>query len=446
MMAPPNTQNYKRSKLSTLSLVNLYPEEATTSKSQVALFSRPYLESYAEIGTGPIRGIYQANGSLAGNIFSVSGGSLFNGTTEIGVIPGTERVSIASSINRILVANGTGLYASDGVTVSPVTFPDVAGVQSVAFINGYFIAVRSGSQRFYWSLDGITWDGLDYASAERSTDNIVSVFIVSDQVWFFGETTTEVWVTTGDGEVPFQRIDGRLFNKGCRNRDTVSLFDNSVVWVGNDGIVYRGDTNPLRVSDHSVEETIATTPYGDLRAWAFVWLGHLQYALATSDGTQVYDASSGQWFKYTSYDRPAWRAHLGVFNDGLVIAGDDEEGRLWKFVDNSDELVESVWTVLLMQQGFCDNIAVEMATGQTEILNYEPQVEYRVSRDGTQTWSDYRQASMGKTGQYRKRAVFRRLGVVDAGGMAIEFRITDPALRSITGHTINEGQSGRGRG
>lgn len=451
MIVPYATQNYRRSDLPRLRLVNLYPEQSPTSREALALLPRPALETYSDIGTGPIRGIFSTPGALGGSLFAVSGTTLYKDGVAIGTIPGSSRVSMAASASQLLIANDAALYLTDGITVSAVSFPDGAGVTSVAFINGYFLAARANSQRFYWSavLDGSSWDPLDFASAERAPDDIVAIWVVSDQIWMFGEVTTEIWVTTGDGTTPFQRVDGRLFDKGCRARDTISRFDNSILWCGHDGIVYRGDSNPLRISDHSVEEAISVTPNEDLRAWSFPWMGHIFYAIATARGTFVYDAATQQWPEFASYGREVWRAHIGIFINGQVIAGDDELGRLWVLTDQAysddETTITAEWTMLIDQPGFCDNLVIDMSTGEEIVPDVEPIVECRISRDQGSTWSDYRQASIGKMGQYRKRAGFRRFGLIDTEGMLFGFRLTDPTFRRVSSIRINEAQSGRGR-
>lgn len=451
MILRPPTKNYQRKDLPRVSLVNLYPEESLASATGVALLARPALSKLYTLGSGPIRGIFKTPGALSGSTFAVSGGLAYNGETSIGAVSGSNRVSMASSTTQLIIANDDGLRITTGGALADVTFPDGAGVVSCEYINGYFIAVRENSQRFYWStiLDGSLWDALDFASAERGPDNIVCVKVVSDQIWFFGETTIEVWITTGDGEIPFQRVEGRLFDKGCRARDTVARFDNSVIWVGNDGIVYRGDSNPVRISDFSVEEAIKETDASILRAWTFPWNGHLFYALSTVRGTQIYDAATQEWFVFASYGKTLWRAHLGVAPEESVIAGDNETGDIWTLLDQpfsmDEPIIEAKWTTMIDQEGFLDNLSLDMSTGKETDLTAEPIVEVRVSRDQGETYSDYRGSSIGKTGQYRKRAVFRRFGMVDGDGMMLDFRITDPTMRRISALKVNEGQGGRGR-
>lgn len=451
MIVAYGIQTYRRAELPRIRLLNLYAEAAPSSRSQTALITRPGMTVETTVGTGPIRGMFSQPGALGGALFVVSGETLYRDGAAIGTIPGSARVSMAASIGQLLIANGFGLYLTEGGAVEQVDFPDDAGVTSVAFINGYFLASRANSQRFYWSgiLDGASWDALDYASAERSPDNIIAIWIVSDQVWIFGEVTTEVWVPTGDGEVPFQRIDGRLYDQGCLQRDTIARLDNSVYWVGHDFKVYRGDTVPLRVSDHGIEDAVQASDPANLKAWVFPWQGSLFYCLTTDSGTFAFNPASGQWNQFGSYGRETWRAHIGLFRNGQVLAGDDTDGRIWRLEErlltDDGDAIERRWTALIPDPMFMDNLTIDTSAGGSPSLTIDPIVEVRVSRDQGNTFGEWRQATTGKKGDYRRRVGWNRLGMVDADGAVLDFRITDQLLWRIASLRMNETFSGRSR-
>lgn len=451
MIVPYSIAAYRRADLPRIRLTNLYVEQTPASRTQIVLMARPGLEAHFELGDGPIRGMFATPGAVGDALFTVSGETLYSDETDLGDIPGDLRVSMASSAAQLLIANDTALYLSDGATVAEVAFPDDAGVSSAAFINGYFLAARTGTQRFYWStiLDGSMWDALDYASAERSPDNLVAIWVVSDQIWMFGEVTTEIWVPTGDGEVPFQRIEGRLYDQGCLARDTIAKMDNSIFWVGHDFKVYRGDSTPFRVSDFGIEQAIQESDVADLRAWSFPWIGSLFYVLTTSSGTFAFNAATGQWSEFASFGLGSWRAHVGVFRDQEVIGGDAVNGQLWQLSStkllDGDDPIERRWTVLLPNPTPCDNILVDASSGETPDVDADPIAELRLSRDGGNTFSDWRQASVGRMGQYRTRIAWRRLGMVDGDGMVLDFRLTDACTWRVSSIRMNEAFGGRGR-
>jgi hypothetical protein len=451
MLVVYGIQDYDRADLPRIRLNNLYAEQAPSSRSQTALLSRPGMTSYTNIGSGPIRGMFAEPGVVNGALFAVSGTQLYVNDNAVGTISGEERVTMTSSSSQVLIANDSTLRLSDGYMVEDVTFPDNAAVSSVAFINGYFLASRAGTQRFYWSavLDGSSWDPLDYASAERAPDNIVALSVVSDQVWIFGEKTTEVWVPTGDGEIPFQRVEGRLYDQGCIARDTIAKLDNSIFWVGSDFKVYRGDTTPLRVSGHSIEQAVQASNVSDLKAWVYPFDGNLFYVLHTTSGSFQYNVASQQWSTVSSYGRSTWRAHVGLFYRGLTLAGDDELGRIWRLdrsvLKDGDDPIERVWTVLIPDPMLIHNVVLDVSTGEAALGQPEQMCEFQVSRDSGNTFGDWREMSLGTTGQYRRRAVARRIGMIDGDGGVFAFRMTDPSFFRVSSVRMNEALGGRSR-
>jgi hypothetical protein len=344
-------------------------------------------------------------------------------------------VSIAGDGNEMVIANGTGLYRTDGVGLTTIAFPDAAGVSSVAYLGGYLIGSRTGSQKFYWSgiLDGTTWNALSFASAERAPDNLVALTVVGDELWLFGQA-------------------GRLYSKGCRSKDTVVVADNTAFWVGNDGIVYRGSAIPQRVSDFGIEERIANTAPLALKAWTFTFEGHSFYVLTTVDGTFAYDISTSEWAEFTSYGRTGWRAHVGaMLPNGTVVAGDDTTGALWKLTrttltDNGDAILKLFTAgTPAAGKGFAlDNVELDMATGLAT-TGLDPVIKMRRSRDGGLTWTNWRPASVGKSGNYGKRVTWRRLGHVAEPGIIMEFRMTDAAPWRISRLRGNDASGATGR-
>lgn len=450
MIIPYGIQSYKRADLPQIRLENLYVEQVPSEPNKLALLPRPGLKPYQTIGDGPIRGIFQQPGSVNGMLFTVSRRTLYAGSTSLGNISGSGRVSMAATTNVLLVANSTQLYSSDGATLDTVAFPDGAGVTSVGFLDGYALAARAGTRHVYFTLDPATWDGLDFFSAEQSTGNVIGIKIVGDALWIFCEKVTEVFVPTGDSDAPFQRVDGRLFDKGALARDSAVDLDNSVFWVGHDGIVYRGDSTPKRVSDHGIEERIAESDAADISAWAFPWFGHNFYVLNTSQGTFFFDVATQQWTSAVSYGRPRFRAAMGLLYGRTIIAGDDETNQIWALdatsMTDDDVPIERYFTVIITDSGFIDNISLDCSIGEVADNNIPPGIiEMRTSRDDGQNFLPWKQKTLGKQGHTRAIPNFRKLGFVDQGNMLIQFRITDARPSRISYIKVNEAMGGRAR-
>jgi hypothetical protein len=454
MIIPYSIASYKRSDLPQIVLRNLFAEKTPQTPNQLVLLPRGGLASYMSVGDGPIRGFYYQAGALDDALFTVSGSSLYNSTSAIGLIGGTGRVQMAATINVLLVATGDALYSSDGSTVEEVAFPDGAGAVSVAFLGGYAVAARTDSRRIYFTLDPSTWDGLDYVSTEGSAANIVGFALVADQLWVFTEDKTYVFVLTGNPDTPIQALPGRVFEKGALARDTITTLDNTVFWVGSDGIVYRADNTPLRISDNGIEELIAASSLADLGSWTYPWFGHTFLVLHTTGGTRVYDAATQQWHEVASYGRSQWRAGTGFLYGRLVLAGDTDTGQVWQ-VDPTYSVdatvgppspLERVFTILLDKPGYLDRLTIDCTVGDTEESNETPGiVELRTSRDGGMSWTEWRQVSLGYNGQYRQWPSWRGLGLVDEQGMVIQVRDTSPWPWRISNVRVNDSAGGRSR-
>lgn len=449
MILPTSIATYRRADLPGLRLLNMYAEAAQKVPGNVILLPRPGMAQRETIGEGPFAGLFHQPGAFGDAVFSVSGSGFYGNSTSLGSVSVVGLSQMAVADNALLAATGGGFYRYDGSALASVAFPDNAGVSSVVFLGGYAFAARRGTRRFYFSGDaGATWDGLDYLSAEQSTDYIVGLAIVVDQLWVFCQRHTEVFFLTGDDEAPVQRVQGRVFDKGALARDTIVRLDNTVFWVGHDGIVYRGEQTPQRVSDHGIEERIGLSSPA-LSAWSYAWNGHLFYVLHLDAETLVYDVATQQWHEAGSYGGRRWRALIGVQVGRDVVVADDESNQLWtleegRYSDGEDEL-ERLFTASVDEPGFIDMMALDCSCGEAPI-NEEPGVlEMRTSRDNGNTFGEWRQKSLGLNGQYRKRVGFNRVGMVDRGNMLIQFRVTDPRASRISNVRVNEGRGGRAR-
>jgi hypothetical protein len=453
---PLGRQSYKRAetRLPEIVLKNYIGEASPVAlENGFVLLQRAGLTAFATAGSGPIRGIAREPGCFNGDMIVVSGPTAYRvsaagAVTSLGSIPGSDRVSIAIGPSYALIAYGTGLASTDGATISTVSFPDGAGVVSVAWLNNYFIAVRADSQRIYWSaINGITFGALDYSAASSTPDELLAVFASANELYLFGEATVEAWYPTGVAVEPFRTAKGREFQKGCAARDSIAKLDNTLFWVGSDGIVYRaGDSSPQRLSDHGIEERIRKASFSDLRAWSFAQDGHTFYALSIgTQGTYVYDVSTGIWGEFSSYGRSTWRAQLGVQGDGSnVYAGDDTSGQIWRLdldslVDGSDP-IERTFTCGVLAEGEkfpCRSFGVTVATG-TVPIGSAATLEMRFSDDGGQVWGPWDAASLGSTGEYGLEILWYRLGQIKRPGRVFQVRTTDTAPMRVSSAWINE--------
>lgn len=438
----------------TVRLLNTFLEkDPTNAIDGLSRLQRAGTAPFATMATTPNRAVFQQAGTFNGDNIIVSGTVAYRVTaagvaTSLGTVAGTDLVRIAAATTRaIMVANGTA-YSTDGTTVATVTMPDARQVVDVAVLNGFFVLVCADSQRFYWIAPGDTNpDALDFASAESSPDNLVGVGATSDELWFFGVTSTEVWYASGDIDAPFQRIQGRLYNKGAANRDTIVRAGDTLHWAGSDGVVYAGAGSPTRISENGIEERLRQTGRTGLRAWTYALDGHTFFVLRVGDAaTFAFDLTMGVASEFQSFNRAYWRAHLGAQTDMTsVICGDSETGELWKLDpargnDDGETMVREVTGMIAVagRPQRCDSVSLQASVGWPSAAVENPVVLMRWSDDAGATWDYWRQIKLGEIGQYGREIVLRKLGMMRAPGRLMEFRMTDDCVFRISFARVNE--------
>lgn len=438
--------------------VNLYPErgELGTGKEReiAALVSTPGLLKLATMGAGPVRGLYY---SSKGRTFAVSGAGVYEVTTPTSP---TLLATLTTSSGRVgMTDNGVDLVLVDGAkgyhftfatsTWAEITDPEFPPGANVAqFLDQYIIVNEPGTGRFWFSAisDATDWNGLDFGSAEGAPDNLLTLLVDHRELWLFGDRTIEVFFNSGDADNPLQRMQGAFLEEGAI-AGTVAKIDNTLFYVAlNDkgqGIVKRVQGNvPQRVSTHALEFAIAG--YGDISAataYTYQHRGHSFYVLnfPGADRTWVFDAAIGLWHErtYTPSDGSGMQRHRAechVFDGTRHLVGDYANGNLYQFDDETytDDGAPITWmrrAPHISNEGrrltiHSVQLELESGVGLASGNGSDPQMMLRVSKDGGHTWGNERTAPMGKIGEYKRRAIWRRLG--EARDWVFEVKSTAP--------------------
>jgi hypothetical protein len=327
-------------------------------------------------------------------------------------------------------------------TLTKITDTDFPGASSVTFINGRFVVTEPNTGKFYCSAiyDGTSWDALEFATAESDPDNLVRVFAEGGQLVIFGEKTTEFWGDSGAVDFPFARIGGGAIEWGLAARWSLAKFMDSLIFLrknrlGQAQVCIMSGASAVPVSNPQLEYHITT--YGDVSnatGYAYMMNGHPFYQInfPTVGKSWLFDGQSKSWSRLESSggrDRGEICAQLL----GGIYCTDYENGRLYRvesgqFTDDGKPIVRE-FTSRHQTRGdylMFNEVWLEMESGQGVQIGQgtDPQIMMQISRDGGQTWGNELWRSFGKVGQYKSRAVWRRLG--RARDWVFRFRVTDP--------------------
>lgn len=328
-IVPLGQHSYKRSDgfVPEVVLKNLYLEkdESGISPDGTIRVQRPGLVRAATYPAAT-RALHYRPG--ANQQILVAGSQLIVDGVDSGTIAGSGIAPAASTNFFTAILGGTTAYLW-GSTLTTVAMPDGREVADLDQLNGY-VLLLTPTGRFYWTVPGATTvDALNFATAESSPDSGIAIRRLGDEFWIFGSDSVEPWQSTGDADAPFQKAAGRVYPIGCLERDTVRRFDNTIVWVGNDYIVYRGGAVPEAISDSGLSERIRKRT-GPLSAWTFGIDGHKFYALRIpGQGTFALDAATKNWCEFASAGKDTWLPHVGYDLNGVTYAGSYLDGAIY---------------------------------------------------------------------------------------------------------------------
>lgn len=446
-------------------MINLFPEIVPEAGKEPAFLNRaPGLRLLASVGLGPIRGLW----AFGGYMYVVSRDKLYKvdssyNATELGTVAGTSGpVSMSDNGTQLFVACNPQGYIYNATTdvFQQITDADYPGAVTVGYLDGYFVFNEPNSQRIWITslLDGTSVDPLDFDSAQGAPDGVVGIIIDHRECWVFGTNSVEVWYDSGNADFPLSRIQGAFNELGCAAAYSIAKMDNGLFWLGQDargqGIVYRANGyTGQRISTHAVEWQIQQyNDISDAIGYTYQQEGHSFYVLTfpSANKTWVYDASTQAWHERAGFAAGEFTRHRSncqVFFNGETIVGDYENANLYAFdldvyADNgaTQKWLRS-WRALPTGQNNLNatahhtlQIDMESGTGLNSGQGSDPQVILRWSDDGGHTWSNEHWMSMGKIGEYYRRAIRRRLGMTEKlRDRVYEISGTDPVKIVIMG-------------
>lgn len=419
--------------------INLVPVpiESPNAARKIGYRDLPGLTLKASL-TGAIRGAFRTNGrSFIVNGSAISELSSSYTTTSRGTVSGSGWCDFAGNQTQIAVTDGVYLYVMERSGSSFSAVSGYPGGDRIDVLNEYLIFIERGTGRFGWTNvgDAATIDALDFATAERSPDDLKAAIVTNGEVLLLGTDSGEIWHNVGGDEV-FARNNSATIEAGTQSPYTVRRLDNSVFWVGSSeqfgqGLVYRlNGYTPVRISNRWIEELLAGLDLSEAYAFTLQFEGHSWYVLQVPglETTLVYDVLTGLWHEWSELvdgDYEPHRADVHLFHGADHVVG-DADGKLYKLDtdasdNNGDVLCRSrVLPNITSPDGklirfpelecICDK-----ATGGTMLLRW--------SNDNGATWGSWHQISLGATGDYKARV--RKLALGSSRNRVFELRVTD---------------------
>lgn len=434
--------------------VNFYLEIAQDGdKNTVTAYGTPGLLLLSSIAE-PSRGVY----SLGEYVYTVNGSTLYQvdsaGTAAAKgtLVTASGRVDMADNGTQLMIVDGDYGYIYTFATgaFARITDADFPGANHVTYNDGYFIVTKPDSGQFWisGSYDGITWDGLDFATAESNPDDLSRAIADHGELILLGDISSEVWVNTGSSDFPYSRISGSAIEWGLAARWSVAKFDNSLIWLaknrmGEVQVVRLNGYTPQRVSTTDIETLInAYSTVSDATGFSYLHKGHPFYQLnfPTAGRSWLYDGLSNCWSELKS-GTGRHRAAIGTNYRLKTVVADYENGNLYtidgdSYTDNGEEIVGELTTKHVfagMERYTISQLQVDLESGVglASGQGSEPRIMLQISKDGGHTWGAERWVSMGRIGEYTKRAIWNRLG--QARDWTFRLRVSDPVKRVVLG-------------
>lgn len=480
------------------SAVNWFVEVSQDDKSKTptALLGAPGLNPLLHVSNGPaggeVRGAWVLPGGtraivVTGNYvtmvqmtvpatqttiaqFSVTGfGTLLTTTGQVCIRDNGQQGGQAVIVDGLY---GYTVNLSGAPVLTQITDPNFFGADRVAFIDGWFIFNEPGTQNFYTNAPTpytITFSASFFALKDSSSDNLVTLHENNRELWLIGERTSEVWYNAGGANFSFSRIPGVAPQIGCAAKNSICRLGDSLVWLarserGENVVVKTEQYGFAPISTMAVAAAISSYPLvSDAFGFVYEEEEHLFYVLTfpTADKTWVYDATTEMWHERASYKSSTGAFHRVRANcfmnlQNLRLVGDFESGYLHQmtrsvFTDagfdstsglpTTEPLIAirrapTLWSRENRKRLFHSSLQVEFrpGVGLSSGQGSDPQAMLRWSDDAGETFGNQHWVTIGKTGKYKNRALWRRLGT--ARDRVYEVSISDPVRRDIVGATL----------
>lgn len=435
--------------------INMFPiQVGPDGRGKATLVPTAGLNLLIDLGASPVR----CMGTVGDYTYVVTGTSVYKLTVNAATKTATSSligtITSSSTGTMQMAANPTQIMWVDGTTKGYIYTPgsgtfqeitatdaDFPGGSSVVFNDGYFVVSDPGTGQFYTSAlnNGLSWDPLDVATAESSTDNIIGMGVTKGDLWIIGANSTEIWYNAANASgSPFSPRTGLQIQIGCGAADSIVSVNDLLIWLDHRGFIVQSAVSPFIRSNNSgyelniISDDALTTEIlsyenrSDAIAMSYNDRGHIMYQISfpTAKRTWVYDYTTKVWHERSYYDSYAVEAqhHLGQFyaqSGTLQLMAGVRNGKVYissedYYTDNSDPIFRTRITPIQYDTDQFRSVGVdrlELRVGISTHSIEDPQITMRYSHDGGHSWSHYMSRSLGNVGEYAKSITWNRLGI-----------------------------------
>ena len=432
--------------------------------NQEVLFGTPGIEFL--LSSGVLNQVNRGAWTVAGIPYFVNGNELYRldrafvneeevfSLQDLGVIEGDGLVSMADNGLQLCILSPGGkgyIFDTQTDTLTEIIDPDFRAngePQQVVFLDGYFVFTTDGKKFIVSSLnDGLSYNALDFGTAEADPDDIVAPVVLRNQLFIGGASTMEAFQNIGGADFPFQRT-GLFIQKGVSAPFTVIEANDAVFFVGGG----KNESPAIWALRGNAVEKISTvaidtllqgfsdTELSQALTYAYAQKGSYFVCFSLPSTTLVFDSINGRWHERKSQVVDAKgktvtvrsRVNSLVTAYGRVLVGDSLDGRIGElslsvYKEYGLPIVRRVATQPFqnnMRPFMVPSLELTMESGVGDSETPDPKVRMERSKDG-KTWSDSRTRNIGKVGEYDKRTIWRRLGRVSRFEL-FRFTLSDP--------------------
>lgn len=368
-----------RSEANKQECINLYLSTDQGKSPQGTYLPTPGSKLQKIVDAGkPVRGIHSARGVL----YAVVGDGFYayadinpvlRGT--IGTSTGPVTIVDNGEGNQVAICDGDSLYVWEGTTIE-----NVRKARTMTYQNRYLVISELNQSIIRWNEAGgnfKNWDETDFIAADAMPDGVLKVYSDHNEIWAFGEFTTEVFYQT-NADPLFAPLPNGTLTTGIGAIDSVASVDNTIYWLDNSKMIRQAQGyTPVIISDEVINYKISQLDRtDDAIGMTYVAEGSTFYVITfpTADKTFVYDVKLGLWHQWstglaegrhfsnsmTFYSQKYWH---GGFEDGSLYTLE-----MGFYYDNADVIrrVRTPRTLKSQNGNFISHNAIELEVADAE--------------------------------------------------------------------------------